>query len=89
MSIWCGTIFICVTCNWHTIIIVVGKSNMCNFAEDNNLNSCGANLKTVLESLTHDARNFFTSLKKFHESKPRKVSAQYSVKDRINLKNFL
>ena len=32
------------------------KSHICNFADDNTLYSCGANLKTVLEDLKHDAR---------------------------------
>ena len=31
------------------------KSGVCNFADDNTLYSCGANLKTVLDSLEHDA----------------------------------
>ena len=31
------------------------KSGICNFADDNSLYSCGANLKTVLQNLKHDA----------------------------------
>ena len=31
------------------------KSDICNFADDNTLYSCAANLKTVLENLKHDA----------------------------------
>ena len=37
------------------MFFVIEKSNICNFADDNTLYSCGANLKTVLENLTHDA----------------------------------
>ena len=36
----------------HTILLI------CNFADDNTLHSCGANLKTVLEKLEHDASKF-------------------------------
>ena len=34
---------------------VIEKSDICNFADDNTLYSCGANLKTVLEDLKHEA----------------------------------
>ena len=47
----------------NDLFFVIGKSDICNFAEDNTLYSCGANLKTVLENLTHDARNFCAGLK--------------------------
>ena len=37
------------------LFFVKGKSNIFNFADDNTLSSCGANSKTVLDNLTHDA----------------------------------
>ena len=40
----------------NDLFFVTGKSNICNFADDNTLYSCGANLKTVSENLTRDAR---------------------------------
>ena len=40
----------------NDLFFVLEKSDICNFADDNTLNSCGANLKTVLENLKHDAR---------------------------------
>ena len=39
----------------NDLFFVIGKSNICNFANDNTLYSCGGNLKTVLENLTYDA----------------------------------
>ena len=36
----------------NDLFFVIEKSDICNFADDNTLYSCGANLKTVLE---HDA----------------------------------
>ena len=38
----------------NDLFFVIEKSNICNFVDDNSLYSCGANLKTVLENLTHD-----------------------------------
>ena len=37
------------------LFYVIEKSDICNFADDNTLYSCGANLKTVLVNLKHDA----------------------------------
>ena len=39
----------------NDLFFVIEKSNICNFADDNNSYSCGANLRTVLENLKHDA----------------------------------
>ena len=39
----------------NDLFFVIEKSDICNFADDNTLYSCGANLKTVLENLKHDA----------------------------------
>ena len=38
------------------LFFVIEKSDICSFEDDNTLYSCGANLKTVLENLKHDAR---------------------------------
>ena len=38
------------------LFFITKKSDICNFEDDNTLYSCGANLKTVLENLKHDAR---------------------------------
>ena len=37
------------------LFYVIEKSDICNFADDNTQYSCGANLKTVLVNLKHDA----------------------------------
>ena len=39
----------------NDLFFVIGKSDICKFADDNTLYSSGANLKTVLENLKHDA----------------------------------
>ena len=39
----------------NDLCFFIEKSDICNFADDNTLYSCGANLKTVLENLKHDA----------------------------------
>ena len=54
----------------NDVFFVIEKSDICNFADDNTLNSCGANLKTVLENL----ENLYWFKNQFHESKPRKGS---------------
>ena len=40
----------------NDLFFVLEKSDICNFADGNTLNSCGENLKTVLENLKHYAR---------------------------------
>ena len=39
----------------NDLFFVIEKSDICNFADDNTLYSCGANLKIVLENLEHNA----------------------------------
>ena len=39
----------------NDLFFVIEKSDICNFADDNTLYSCGANLETVLENVKHDA----------------------------------
>ena len=39
----------------NDLLFVLEKSDIRNFADDNTLHSGGANLKTVLENLEHDA----------------------------------
>ena len=39
----------------NDLFFVIEKSDSCDFADDNTLYSCGANLKTVLENLEYDA----------------------------------
>ena len=39
----------------NDLCIVIEKCDICNFADDNTLYSCRANLKTVLENLERDA----------------------------------
>ena len=39
----------------NDLFFVIEKSDICNFGDNNTLYSCGANLKTVLENLKHDA----------------------------------
>ena len=38
----------------NDFFVGIKKSDICNFAGDDTLASCGANLKTVLENLEHD-----------------------------------
>ena len=39
----------------NDLFFVIEKSDICNFADDNTLYSCGANLKRVSENLVHNA----------------------------------
>ena len=39
----------------NDLSFVIEKSDIWNFADDNNLDSCGVNFKTVLKNLKHDA----------------------------------
>ena len=39
----------------NDLFFVIEKSDSCDFADDNTLHFCGANLKTVLENLEYDA----------------------------------
>ena len=41
----------------NDIFLVVEKSNICNFADDNTLYSRGSNLPLILSNLVHDMRN--------------------------------
>ena len=41
----------------HDIFLVVEKSDICNFADDNTLYSPGSNLPLILNNLEHDMRN--------------------------------
>ena len=41
----------------NDIFLVVGKSDICNFADDNTLYSHGSNLPLILNNLEHDMRN--------------------------------
>ena len=47
----------------NDLLFVIEKSDICNFADDNILYSCGVNLKTVLEDLKHDASKLLYWLK--------------------------
>ena len=39
----------------NDLFFIIEKSDICNFADENTLYSCGADLKTVLENLKQDA----------------------------------
>ena len=39
----------------NNLFFVKEKSDICNFADDKNIYSCGANLKRALENLKHNA----------------------------------
>ena len=39
----------------NDLSIVIEKPDICNFADNNTSSLCGANLKTVLGNLEHDA----------------------------------
>ena len=50
----------------NDIFLVIEKSNICNFANDNTLYSHGRNLPLILNNLEHDMRNFFIGSKLTH-----------------------
>ena len=57
----------------NDLFFVIEKSGICNFADDNTLYSCGANLKTVLENLEHDASKLLYWFKiNFMKANPEK-----------------
>ena len=47
----------------NDLFFVIEKSDICNFVNDNTLYYCGANSKTVLENLQHDASKLCIGLK--------------------------
>ena len=54
--------------------LVVEKSDICNFADDNTLFSHGSNLPLILNNLEHGMRNYFYWLKLYSlKADPRKV----------------
>ena len=74
----------------NDLFFVIGKSDVCNFADDNTLYSSGVNLKTVLENLTHDASKLLHWLKiNSMKAIPEKFQFVILSKNLINLKNFL
>ena len=48
----------------NDLFFVIRKYDICNFADDNTLYSCGATFKTVLENLKHDAGKLLYWFKK-------------------------
>ena len=62
----------------NDLFFVIEKSNICNFADDNTLYSCGANLKTVLENLTHDASKLLYWFK-INSTKPNPEKFQFMI----------
>ena len=74
----------------NDLFFVAEKSDICNFADDNTLYSCGANLKTVLENLKHDASELLYWFKiSFMKANPEKLQFMILSKNRTNFKNFL
>ena len=55
----------------NDLFFVIEKSDICNFADDNTLYSCGAYFKTVLENLEHDSSQLLYWFK-IRKSKRRK-----------------
>ena len=66
----------------NDLFFIIEKSDICNFADENTLYSCGADLKTVLENLKQDA----SKLLYWFKINSKKATP---VKNLINLKNFL
>ena len=58
----------------NDLFFVKEKSDIFNFAEDNTLYSCGANLKIVLENLEHNASKLLYWFKINSMKANRKVS---------------
>ena len=59
----------------NDIFLVVEKSDICNFADDNTLHSHGSNLPLILNNLEHDMKNLLYWFKiNSLKAKPRKVS---------------
>ena len=62
----------------NDLFFVIEKSDICNFADNNTLYSCGANLKTVLENLKHDARKLLY-LFKINSTKANPEKFQFMI----------
>ena len=59
----------------NDLFFVIEKSDTYSFADDNTLYSCGANLKTVLENMEHDANKLLYWFKiNSMKATPQKVS---------------
>ena len=67
---------------WTTYSLsFIEKSDICNFADDNTLHSCGANLKTKLDNLEHDARKLLNWFKiNSMKANPEKVQFMILIK---------
>ena len=66
----------------NNLFFVIGESYICNFVDNNTLYSCGANLKIVLENLTHDASKLVLVCNQFHEkANPEKFQFMILVKN--------
>ena len=57
----------------NDIFLFIEKSDICKFADDNTLFSCGDNLSVILKSLEHDMKILLRWFK-FTYSEPEKVS---------------
>ena len=74
----------------NDLFFVIGKSDICKFADDNTLYSSGANLKTVLENLKHDASELLYWFKtNSMKANPEKFRFMILSKKSYQLKNFL
>ena len=47
----------------NDIFVVIEKSHICNFADDNTLDSCGSNLLLILSNLEHDMKHLLYEFK--------------------------
>ena len=57
----------------NDIFIIIEKSDICKFTDDNTLFSCGDNLSVILKSLEHDMKILLRWFK-FTYSEPEKIS---------------
>ena len=74
----------------NDLFFVIEKSDICNFADDNTLYSCGANLKRVSENLVHNASKLLYWFKtNSMKANPEKFEFIMLSKKSYQPKNFL
>ena len=62
----------------NDIFMIIEQSDICNFADDNTLYSCGERLTEITENLVSDTKRILNLNFKFHESQPWKISVHDS-----------
>ena len=63
----------------NDLFFVTEKTDICNFADDNTLNSWGENLKTISENLQHDVAGRLLQWFKINSLKPNLEKFQFMI----------